>query len=92
MSDRVRLILHVAGFQLPGHQAPARRWLQDRRQHDQGQVSRGDSQDVQHHQRFHPRGGGADPARERVGRGPINFPHRGFEGRPLSRTARGGCG
>jgi hypothetical protein len=28
------------------------RWLQDRRKHDQGQVSRGDSQDVQHPERL----------------------------------------
>lgn len=41
------------GCQLPRHQGPPRCWLQDRREHDQGQVSRRDPQDFQHPERLH---------------------------------------
>jgi hypothetical protein len=57
----------LTGRQLPRHQGPVGRRLQDRRQHDQGQVSRRDPQDVQHPERLHARGGRADSPRERVG-------------------------
>ena len=36
------------GCKLPRHQAPSRCWLQDCRQHDQEQDSRGDPQDIQY--------------------------------------------
>lgn len=48
------------GRQLPRYQGPSRRWLQDRRKHDQGQIPRGDPQDLQHPERFHSRGGRPD--------------------------------
>jgi len=66
----IRLLAHTnhsAGGQLPGYQGPSRCRLQDCGQHDQGQVARGYPQDVQHHERLHTRGGGADPPGERVG-------------------------
>ena len=60
------------GRQLPRHQGPPRRHLQDRGQHDQGQDPRGDPQDVQHQERLHAVGGGAGPQGERVVRGEVN--------------------
>ena len=38
----------LAGCQLPRHQSSSRRRLQDRRKHDQRQVARGDSKDIQY--------------------------------------------
>lgn len=55
------------GRQLSRYQGPTGRWLQDSRQHDQGQVAWGDPQDLQHPERFHSRRGGSNPPRERVG-------------------------
>lgn len=68
------------GLQLPWHQASSRRRMQDCRQHDQGQVARGDPQDIQHHQRLHTRGGGADPPGERVGWGPLSLDFDTWQG------------
>lgn len=41
------------GRQLLGHQRFVGCHMQDSRKHDQGQVARGDSQDIQHQKRFH---------------------------------------
>lgn len=80
-SPRATLLhmLTAAGRQLPRHQGPPRCWLQDSRQHDQGQVAGRDPKDVQHPERLHSRGGGSDPPRERVGRGPLREGRRAGE-------------
>ena len=60
------------GRQLPGHQGPPGCDLQDCGQHDQGQDSRGDPQDVQHQERLHADRGGAGAQGERVVRGEVD--------------------
>lgn len=42
-----------AGCELPGYQGSAGRRLQDRGQHDQGQVAGRNPEDFQHSERFH---------------------------------------
>jgi Skp1 family, tetramerisation domain len=54
--------LHSLGRQLPRYQSPARHRLQNGCQHDQGQVPRGDPQDLQHPERLHSRGRGPNPS------------------------------
>lgn len=65
-------LTYHSGCQLLRYQAPARCRMQDGREHDQGEVPRGDPQDFQHPKRFHSRGGRPDPSRERVGRRPLS--------------------
>ena len=54
------------GRQLPRHQGPPRRYVQNGGQHDQGKDPGGDSKDVQHQERFHSLRRGTSQKRERM--------------------------
>lgn len=74
------------GCELLGHQTTPRRGMQDRGQHDQGQIPRGDPQDLQHPKRLYPRGGGSDSSRERVGGRVSGFPFLPFSRHDHAKT------
>ena len=71
-NPKFAMLMFNLGLELPRHQAPPRRRLQDRRQHDQGQVPRRNPKDIQHHQWFYSRRGRPNPPWEWVGWGPLN--------------------